>query len=829
MAVAKKNIFLSNTVEPLSYVSKGAGGNKNIPADRDYKVHATVLESALNEAITSSNCKAATTYLKDGVYLEFSSKPSFILTTKSLENIKQGIRLLNVRYDNETKTSFATVYIPTGKEQYFIKILREYKESEISEEKKSARHQELVNSIENIKLAMIDAFWTDNRDKIPAEDLVWCELWLRVDGDDFEKASENFADYCNKLNIDCDKREIRFPERLVKLVYANAKNLGDLIEACSYIAEMRSAPQTASFFEDLSTREKIDWSNDLLDRIDFDFSNASVCILDTGVTSGHPLLSKAIEKETEQAVESDWKTNDPDGHGTAMAGIALYNNLQEILASDKKKTIVHRIESVKILPPAGANRPELYGAITNEAVYLAEYRKPDANRAICMAVTDDKDTTGSGNPTSWSGAIDSVIFGKNEINKINVKRLFFISAGNIQPQHMVSESAYPGSNLARTVQNPGQSWNAITVGAYTDFIRVNDAFFKDFHAVADSGEISPYSSTSNLWDKKWPIKPEILFEGGNMVTDGERFDSCSDLSLLTTSNNVSIKYFTTINGTSSATAQAAYMAAQIMEEYPEIWPETVRALMIHSARWTKKMLTQFCKDQTKKDKLALLRCCGYGIPDLSRAIECMNNRVNLVIEAEIQPFDGDSMKEMHIHEVPWPVEILKGLGEMEAEMRVTLSYFIEPGPGEIGWKDKYRYPSCGLRFDVNNKNEKRDDFLKRINVKMRGEDIKDSGSGSSGSEYWHFGPNIRNVGSIHSDYRSQNAVDLCEAKFIAVYPVVGWWRERKNLNRACSKIRYSLIVSISTPNENVDLYTEVMATIKGQVKVKSPVSIGIET
>jgi len=37
------------------------------------------------------------------------------------------------------------------------------------------------------------------------------------------------------------------------------------------------------------------------------------------------------------------------------------------------------------------------------------------------------------------------------------------------------------------------------------------------------------------------------------------------------------------------------MAAQIMAEYPEIWPETVRALLIHSARWTEKMKKQFLK------------------------------------------------------------------------------------------------------------------------------------------------------------------------------------------------------------------------------------------
>lgn len=89
---------------------------------------------------------------------------------------------------------------------------------------------------------------------------------------------------------------------------------------------------------------------------------------------------------------------------------------------------------------------------------------------------------------------------------------------------------------------------------------------------------------------------------------------------------------------------------------------------------------------------------------------------------------------MHIHALPWPKEVLEFLGEENVTMKVTLSYFIEPGPGEVGWKDKYRYPSCGLRFDVINSNESLIDFKKRVNVKMRGDNKKDSGDGTSGSE-----------------------------------------------------------------------------------------------
>lgn len=226
------------------------------------------------------------------------------------------------------------------------------------------------------------------------------------------------------------------------------------------------------------------------------------------------------------------------------------------------------------------------------------------------------------------------------------------------------------------------------------------------------------------------------------------------------------------------------------------------------------MKNQFCKEDTKtKGRKRLLRTCGYGIPDLEKAIQCVNNSVNMVIQGELQPYNGKSMNEMHIHNLPWPKEVLESLGGENVTLKVTLSYFIEPGPGEVGWKDKYRYPSCGLRFDVINSNETATDFKKRINIKMRGEDKKDSGEGTSGSERWYLGADNRDVGSIHSDFCEKSAVELSECNQIAVYPVIGWWRERAYLGKANNKVRYSLVVSLSTPRQEVDLYTPIINKI----------------
>lgn len=304
-----------------------------------------------------------------------------------------------------------------------------------------------------------------------------------------------------------------------------------------------------------------------------------------------------------------------------------------------------------------------------------------------------------------------------------------------------------------------------------------------------------------------------------MATNGVDYTECEDLSILTTNSKHLVRPLSTIWGTSSATAQAAWMAAQINAEYPGIWPETVRALLVHSARWTEAMRKQFCTEDSKtKGRKQLLRSCGYGIPNLDKAIQCANNSVNLVIQGELQPFTKNKMNEMHLHELPWPKSVLQSLGETEAIIRVTLSYFIEPGPGEVGWKDKYRYPSCGLRFDVINSNETLDDFNKRVNIKMRGDDKKDSGDGNSRD--WYLGVGNRDTGSIHSDFCDDLAINLCDANHVAVYPVVGWWRERAHLGKYNEKIRYSLVVSIETPETNTDLYTSIVTEITNTTAVE---------
>lgn len=827
MAIEKKNIVLHGITERIAYKSSAHPVSKNYPTRQNYASHASYVKQQYNLALKQAIDQKQVAAIKmKGTYAEFSGVQGLELATKSLENRQAGIRLLNVQLiDGVTK---ATVYIPHGKENFFRKRIDAY----ATEVTKSGnpKNQELIGSIENIKLALVESFWTDKLEKLPADAAIACEVWLRyeinkTDIEPWNSVENEFHVICRELGITADEnKRILFPERIVKLIVANREGLKALITGCEYITELRRAEEPASFFTTRPNSEQRLWSVDLLSRCTFTETGISVCLLDAGINDQHPLLTPAILEKGVHAVEASWGTEDNPssrGHGTEMAGLVVYNDLQAALESQENIEVHHKIESVKILPRTGENPRNLYGAITQNAVSIAEIDNPNERRVICMAITSTDNPDEDGRPSSWSAALDEITSGATEEDP--KQRLFIVSAGNVYPEAF-AENTYPNANTLESVKNPAQSWNAVTVGGYTDKIEISDELFSGFQALAPKDSLSPYSTTSVSWNRIWPVKPEVLFAAGNIATNGQDFSTCDDLAQLTTGHRPSMNLFSTIHATSGATAQAANFCARLMSEYPELWPETIRALLIHSAKWTDEMHRQFCEKgdgTTKMQRRSLLRHCGYGVPDINKAIQCANNSVNMIVQGEIQPFCKDGavrMNEMHIHSFPWPNEMLRELGETEVKLRITLSYYIEPSPGNVGWKDRYRYPSCGLRFEINRINQSIEEFKRQINREAVAEDELEGTLFASGNN-WYLGPNNRNVGSVHSDYIVTSAVDLCDRNYVAVYPVGGWWKERPYLGKANNKVKYALVLTLETPSVDVDLYTAVINEISTMVPV----------
>ena len=485
MADNKKLLFLSNTKESLEYASPSSFANKIYPKRENPSAHADFITRKMLECrIQSTHQTQALTqeqvaaiHYKDGMYLEFSGAQNYDLATKSLEHFASGIRLLNVK--KEENITKATVYVPNGKEKVFLNKVEAYAQSSLTGDK--IKNDNLISSIENIRLAILESFWIGDIDSIPKEDIsAWCEVWLRCDTGAIDGVVSNFFEWCKSFEILFKTDKIVFPERLVVIVYANQLQLKKLISACEYIAEIRRAPEIATFFDELTFSEQKEWCDDLVYRTDFTDSNTTVCVLDTGINKEHPLIEPYTDSQYVQAVDASWNILDKNGHGTAMAGVALYRNLQESLESSEKIQISHKLESIKILPDNSANTPQLYGAITKQAVALAEIANPRANRVICMAVTSDVYNTNDGSPTSWSAAVDSLISGDEEGGQ---KRLFFVSAGNVDTSELQDRGFYE-ANILHNVESPGQAWNAITVGGYNNNIKIKDPSFNNWYMLA---------------------------------------------------------------------------------------------------------------------------------------------------------------------------------------------------------------------------------------------------------------------------------------------------------------------------------------------------------
>jgi len=828
-----EHLSISGIEETQGFTSTQQGREKLRVPERDPQKHGAFLRKRLAQAWQEIDAGRAVVHTeRHGAYIEFEGALGSDLKTQSLEYMPSGIRLCSVRQEvvGEAKRTFATVYVPNDKRRHFLKVIDAW---DSPAEGKKARNGPLLQGIEDIRRAVLESFWRfEERSQIPGQDPDWVEVWLNTEN---TEEIAQFKELLHAMKVGSADGELIFPERSVLLIKASREQLSRLIESSDKITEYRAAVQVATEITEMENRDQAKLVEELVRRARFDESDVVVCILDGGVNNGHRLLQPLLDANDMHAVLSHWGVYDHDGHGTLMAGTASYGDLLGILNNPPSPIrVTHRLESSKILPPPPARNPkDLWGHRTSQGVSLAEIQAPDRKRILCMGVASIEDRD-QGRPSSWSAAVDAIASGYEDETKR--KRLFIISAGNVDDSNCWRN--YHADNITNEVHNPGQAWNALTVGACTQKVQISDPTLASYSAIAPAGGLSPYSTTSTSWHQnRWAVKPDVLMEGGNVARgpNDSIFDT-DDLKLISTWHKDTEAQFAPFCATSASAAQAAWMAAKIQVAYPDAWPETVRGLIVHSAGWTDTMLRQFLQAgaaPTTQQKINLLRICGYGVPNLSGALYSLANSLTLIAQAELQPFDkrikirdgkretSYGTKDMHLYRLPWPTEELKALQEKEVTMRVTLSYFVEPGPWEVGWSNRYRYASHALRFSLNGPQESPDEFVQRVNKQAREEGEGHPGTAGPGDK-WFFGK-ARDMGSIHSDIWRGTAEELASSNVIAVYPTTGWWRERSHLKRWDSRCRYSLIVSIHTAEQDVDIYTPVAI----QLGIATPIVIGI--
>lgn len=733
---------------------------------------------------------------------------------------KSGLRLLNVRQAGDEPGEQGELLFFAPREA--LTRLEAKVEAFRHEDLPSGRpkNADMVQSIGRLQRAPLSALWRGPRDAFPTDvnEIVPWEVWVADD------QVEAFITSAGAANLHVAADRLYFPEQTVIRITASRKGLATLIRSAPAMVTALAKPATtADFFDGLPVDEQPEWADELLGRATFTAPEANpvwVTLLDTGITLGHPLLAPAFAPADRFAADPAWGLDDIDGHGSGMAGLALYGDLTTALETAGPIEVLHRLESVKVIPDVGTNPHHLLGTVTRNGIDAAE-TSADHHRVFVLASSTPDDHPHDGAPTSWSTEIDQLAAGVSGIKQIH--RLIVTSAGNV-PTHLHYADDYHAvcDHPDQEIEAPAQAWNAITVGAYTDkSVLANPLMGQPLAAM---GDLSPHSKTAS-WAGVWPLKPDFVLEGGNLLmTNLPPAYAHQDLCLLTTSNSPAVQVFSTFEATSAATALGGRLAALAWSHHPDRWPETIRALLVSSARWTPPMLAHLPANPNKGHYEPLFKRYGYGVPEVTRAVQSSDDMVTMIVEDSITPYapganNGPAVhNHIKMHSLPWPLERLRELGAQEVTLRVTLSTFIEPNPAEAARGRKLQYASHGLRFKLKRADETPAQFEQRINRAVEAdEDGLDTPITGGDQDGWRFGSRRRDVGSVHRDEITCPASNLARRSILAVHPVGGWWKTKLRRGAPLKSARYSLIVEIDAGGTDVNLYAEILVALEAEI------------
>lgn len=790
------HIFLKDgNVEKIDFTPKNGGPNTPIQ-DRDVQAHAANIRSQYEACVNAviqelDSRREANRPVADGIYLDIELKGKNQPYEK-LDGVR-GAQLMKISQGGDIETTVASVYLPSKNKSWLTKKLDQYVKP--VEEGEKPKNKALINSIESVNTTTARSLFPDKEEYDALQPLreSCFEIWLDVVDDEEISKSKRIL---NQLGIRLAQDAVlKFEHVTVLLVNATKEALDDIPFSLDYVEAIRCYYSPNDLL--VNNEQEREWADLILDDVVLNVNEDSVIVgvLDGGINNGHPMLAPFLPDNRRATVIANTNIFHEGNHGTGMAGLVEYGDLTDFLGRRGHMEIKHALVSIKMLSRI-PNEKHLYGIITEEAIEKADQL---GAKITCMAVTENYERN-DGSPTSWSAAIDNALF-----NDGNCDRLMLVSAGNTYPGD-IDAADYKNSLVTSSIQSPGQSQNAIVVGAYTQRTICQSP---EYTAIAPPNGISPYTRTSWLWRRN-SIKPDIVMEGGNIGHHNTQGNwPLDELGLVTTCPDFYKEPLMSFNATSAATALAARLAARIQTANPGISALSVRALMVHSASWTREMkaLSQKPAD--------IMKYCGYGVPDEHQAVVSTGTHATFIVENELIPFNEDgTYKEMHFYALPWPKELLEQMHDESVKFRATLSYYIEPSPSFKSDYDRYRLASAGLAFDVKTSRETREQFIARKNKqKLVAEKSKND------PDRWEVGITLRGNSTVQSDWFECTARELAECNEIAVLPQSGWWKFRK-IEKVHNRIKYSLVVSIETAE------TEIYDAVRIAVGQAVPIEVG---
>ena len=388
-------------------------------------------------------------------------------------------------------------------------------------------------------------------------------------------------------------------------------------------------------------------------------------VVDSGSTE-HPFLVPVLEASL--GIPEALGTADIWGHGTKVAGIAAFGDVQECVDKRLFQSPV-RIISIKVVNDQGqfddvATIPEQM----QKAVRTLHAR---GCRIVNISLGDKhRIAYDGGRVSSWAATLDALA------RELDI--LIVVSAGNSAQaddapwgaQRELITQAYPHYLVepANRIIDPATSAIALTVGslAHANGLPVKAMEGVELRAIASLNMPSPMTRSGP--GANGSIKPDLvdfggtcLFDGGTQrIVTGAQYASAG---MLTLRPDYIQGLITSASGTSMAAPRVAYKAALLLRAFPTASANMIRAFLALSADAPAE--TMECLRPVGGDAHRL--CLGYGVPDVRRALNSEERRV--IFMADHQEIQTDQFA---LYRVPLP-KVFQGT-KGSRHIRVSLAY-----------------------------------------------------------------------------------------------------------------------------------------------------------